>query len=275
MKPYRLRSLAALSFVACLSSTAVAAPPTPLDKAFYQMYDLDFEGAHRTLGEWTKLHPDDPVGPAADAAAYLFAEFDRLHILESEFFLHDSNFRNRLRLTPDAASAQAFERQLACARRLAGEALAHSPQNADALFAQVLVYGLRSDYDGLIEKKYLSSLASSRVGRHTAERLLAIDANYADAWLAVGVENYLLSLKPLPVRWFLQLSGNVTNRDLGLAKLRITAEKGRYLKPLARLMLAVAALRERDFKHGRRILRSLQAEFPHNRLYREELARLQ
>jgi hypothetical protein len=59
-----------------------------------------------------------------------------------------------------------------------------------------------------------------------------------------------------------------------LARLRITAEKGRYLKPYARLLLAVAALRDKDRVRARELMAGLASEFPHNRLYAEELARL-
>ena len=97
---------------------------------------------------------------------------------------------------------------------------------------------------------------------------------YYDAYLAVGIENYLLSLKPLPVRWLLQLGGAQTDKPTGMKLLRITAEKGLYLKPYARLLLAVAALRDRDIPQARQRLASLAAEFPNNPLYREELAKL-
>ncbi len=51
------------------------------------MYNLQFADAHRTFLEWEKSHPSDPIGPASNAAAYLFSEFDRLHVLQSEFFV--------------------------------------------------------------------------------------------------------------------------------------------------------------------------------------------
>jgi hypothetical protein len=91
----------------------------------------------------------------------------------------------------------------------------------------------------------------------------------------VGVENYLLSLKPAVVRWALRLGGAQTDKDTGIARLRITAEKGRYLKPYARLLLAVAAVRDRNPGEARRMLSWLSSEFPQNQLYREELAKLQ
>lgn len=251
-----------------------AAAETLLDRGYRQMYNLDFDGAHRTFAERQRQNPEDPVGPASDAACYLFAEFDRLHILQAEFFLHDENFRTTQRLIPDPAIQSAFHNRLSQADEMAAHILAHSPGDSNALFAQVLVLGLRSDYDALIEKRYFRSLASSKSGRLTAERLLAIDPACYDAWLAIGVENYLLSLKPLPVRWLLQLAGSSTDREVGLEKLRITASKGRYLRPFARLLLAVAALREKNIAQGKSILRDLCSEFPGNRLYAEELARL-
>lgn len=254
--------------------TAGAAEPQSLDAGYNHMYNLEFDKAHRVFGEWISQHPEDPMGPVSDAAAYLFSELDRLRVLQSEFFVHDDNFRTRRRLTPDPSVQQSFQRQLTKAEDLANRKLAQSPQDAPALFAAVLANGLRSNYDALIEKRYLSSLSYTKNSRLTAEKLLAIDPGYADAWLAIGVENYLLSLKPLPVRWLLQWNGNATNRVFGLEKLRITAEKGRYLKPFARLLLAVAALRDKDREQAKRLLQWLSDQFPRNRLYVEELARL-
>ena len=108
-----------------------------------------------------------------------------------------------------------------------------------------------------------------------AERLLAANPACYDAYLAVGVENYLLSLKPAPVRLFLRISGAQTDKANGIEKLRITADKGHYLLPYARLLLAVAALRDNDRIRARALLQDLAANFPQNRLYRNELAKLQ
>jgi Tfp pilus assembly protein PilF len=113
-----------------------------------------------------------------------------------------------------------------------------------------------------------------KTSRITAEKLLTVDPTYYDAHLAVGVENYMLSLKAAPVRWLLQMAGAQTDREQGVERLRITAEKGTYLKPFARLLLAVAALRAQDPEQARKLLHDLALQFPHNPLYAEELARL-
>ena len=263
-----------------VAATAVAAEPETamralqLETGYSQMYNLEFDAAHRTFSQWQRVHPDDPLGPVSNAAAYLFAEFDRLHILQSEFFVHDSNFTRARKLSPDPAVRQAFDRELAESEQLENRILAQSPADKNALFAMLLNRGLRADYEALIEKRNLASLRDIKDGRAVAEKLLAIDPAYYDAYLAIGVENYMLSLKPAPVRWFLQMAGAQTDAARGIEKLRLTAEKGQLLRPYARLLLAVAALRDKDLTQARGILQELSREFPRNRLYAEELARL-
>src|SRR5215472_8553056 len=71
-----------------------------VDSAFRDMYNLQFDAAHAVLAQWEHSHAQDPLGPVADAAAYLFDEFNRLHILESEFFTNDKSFETTKRLVP-------------------------------------------------------------------------------------------------------------------------------------------------------------------------------
>ena len=257
-----------------LVATCASAGSPSLDDAYRQMYNLRFDAAHRTLQEYQQLHPDDPMGPVSDAAAYLFSEFDRLHILQGEFFTEDENFRHTAPLTPDPAVKREFERAIERSRQLAARALAHSPNDRDAQFAEILRLGLHSDYLALVEKSYLSALSEMKLGRALAESLLAADPTYYDAYLAIGAENYILSQKPAPVRWLLRMTGSATDKTQGIEKLRLTAEKGHYLLPYARLLLAVAALRDKNSSQARDILQDLAREYPANKLYSQQLAKL-
>jgi len=248
---------------------------TPLDAGYRDMYNLQFADAHAVFAEWERQHPQDPLGPVSDAAAYLFSEFDRLHVLEFEFFTDDNRLANQPKLPPDPGVRQAFEARLTKAQQLADAILQHDPANSDALFANVLVLGLRGDYVALIDKRYLTGLGYMKRGRLLAEQLLARNPGYYDAYLAVGIENYLLSIKPAPVRWLLRLGGAETDKAAGLEKLQVVAEKGHYMLPYARLLLAVAALRDNNRDQARQLLQGLAREFPHNHLYAQELAQLQ
>jgi hypothetical protein len=265
----------AAGIVLAVAPQAFAQTSTLLDQGYRAMYNLQFARAHDIFRQCQKDRPDDPLAPASDAAAYLFTEFDRLHVLEVELFVDDAKFESRAEVTPDAAARQGFETDLARSTELANRMLARDPANADALFALALADGLRADYIALIERRDLAALSYVKRGRATAEKLLASHPDYYDGYLAVGVENYLLSLKPAPLRWLLRLGGAQTDKAIGLQKLQITADKGRYLLPYARLLLAVAAVRDGDRTRGAQLLRWLSQQFPQNRLYARELAKVE
>jgi len=107
-----------------------------------------------------------------------------------------------------------------------------------------------------------------------AEKLLAADSTCYDAYLALGAENYILGIKPVLTRWVLKLGGARADSQEGERQLRITAEKGHYLEPFAKLLLAVAALRNYDTSTARMLLTELRQDFPDNPLYSYELSKL-
>lgn len=238
------------------------------------MYNLRFEAAHKALGEYQIKAPSDPLGPVSDAAAHLFSEFDRLNILTSEFWTNDDNLLDFHKPEANPKIKALFEAALEKGKELADAELRVHPDNPNALFASVLRLGLHSDYLALIEKRNLAALSEVKQSRAVAAQLLSRHPEYYDAYIAQGIENYLLSLKPAPVRWVLHMTGSETDRRIGLEKLSLTAEKGHYLLPYARLLLALADLRAHEPDRARGRLQWLAHEFPDNGLYKRELAKL-
>ena len=255
--------------------SGVLSTASPLDLGYRQMYNLEFNNAHKTFETYQQTQPNDPLGPTSDGAAYVFDEFNRLGVLQTELFVDNDKFKGRQKPTPDAAVRQNFDRAMAKSQQLSDAILRRSPRDRNALLATVLNLGLQSDYLALIEKRDLAALALQKRAGLAAQKLLAVDPTCYDAYLAIGVENYILGLNPAPVRWLLRIYGAETDKDAGIRKLLLTAEKGHYLLPFARLMLAVAALRDKNRIEARELLQNLAQEFPNNQLYRRELSRLQ
>jgi hypothetical protein len=262
----RILILAALSLSLSLAED--------LNSGYRAMYDLDFASAHQRFASFARENPDDPMGPVSNAAAYLFSELERLHVLDSELFVDDDKFHARQHLSADPAIKRSFEAELSAAKQSARRALAKASDDQNALLADVMAHGLEADYLSLIDHRDLAALSVVKEGRALALRLIQAHPDCYDAYLAIGVENYLLSLKPAPVRWVLSWGGAQTNKAEGIAKLRLTADKGNLLQPYARMLLAVAALRDDDRAQASRLLEGLVREFPHNRLYAAELARM-
>jgi len=64
----------------------------------------------------------------------------------------------------------------------------------------------------VVEKRNLAALSTIKMSRALAEKLLAENPSYYDAYLAVGVENYLLGITSAPIRWLLRLGGHQTDK---------------------------------------------------------------
>jgi hypothetical protein len=264
--------LLVLLFVPASGLAATLFGTSPLDEGYRDMYNLQFADAHLKFQQWMSSNPQDPMGAASDAAAFLFSEFERLHVIDVQLFANQDRFDSRTRLTPDPAVRKSFEDRLVQANNLADAALKGNPHDDRALYVKTLVCGMRSDYALMIDKSDLSALNYSKEASAWSKRTLAANPTFYDAYLASGVENYMLSLKWAPLRWFLNLTGAGTSREEGLRLLRLTADKGYYLAPFARMMLGVAALRENKPQEARSILIDLKKQFPKNALYDRELA---
>ncbi|MEO6983638.1 MAG: hypothetical protein ABI072_11070 [Edaphobacter sp.] len=270
----------ALSLVLLLGAVpfarAFSAPltGTPLNDGYHALYNLDFAAAHAHFQQWIATHPEDPLGPASDAAAYLFTEFDRLGVLDIELFADDDRFHSRDRPAVDPVIQQGFQDRATQTDRLADAALQRNSGDANALYSKAVISGMRADWASLIDRHEYGAFKFSALASKYAKQALAIDPTLYDANLAVGIENYMLSLKPAPIRWILGLTGAGTNKQEGIRLLKLTADQGHYLAPFARLMLAVGELRDGNTQKGKDILIGLSKEFPRNTLYLRQIARL-
>lgn len=250
------------------------APNPFLEDGFRLLYGLDFSAGHVVFSSWTQQHPEDPLGPVFDAAGLLFSEFERLGVLESQFYTNDQAFAARKQLSPDPDLQTRFDAALALAETRAQARLVRNPKDSDALFAMTLSSGLKADYAALIAKHNLASLHYTRDATQWAQQLLAVDPGCSDAHIATGFSKYVLGSMAAPVRWILRLGGVGGDKNQGMAELEITAEHGHYLAPFARILLAIAYVREKDKVRAREILASLRDQFPGNPLFAREIARL-
>jgi hypothetical protein len=267
-------ALCLVTLLAPAFAADVAPQHTSLDQGFRLLYDLDFDQADQVFLSWQHEHPQDPIGPTAEAAGLLFSEFHRLGVLEGQFYENDKTFLNRAKVVPDPAVRDRFNVALARAQSVATARLATSPQDRDALFAMTLSSGLQADYAALIEKRNLPSLRYTREASDWAAKLLAVDPDCYDAHVATGFSKYIIGSMAAPVRWFLRLGGLSGDKKLGLTELQLTADHGRYLGPFARILLAIAYVRDKDNERARGVLVALRDEFPRNPLFAREIARL-
>ena len=245
-----------------------------LDQSYRFMYNLQFDAALKTVEDAKAIAPEDPLPWMAQACAILFREFERLHILNSEIFTSDDKFAARKAQSWNPVSKRQFESALAGAETLAQRRLDRNKNDVHALFAMTIVNGLRADDAALIEKKNLTALGFTRSANGYAERLLARAPDYYDAYVATGLGKYLIGGKAAPVRWVLRLGGIKGDQEEGLKELTLAANRGHYLAPFAKILLAFDDLRHKNKPEARKKLIWLSQQFPNNPHFHEEMAKL-
>src|SRR5258708_34150312 len=126
----------------------------------------------------------------------------------------------------------------------------------------------------MIEKRNMSSLQDPRKANDWADQLLGVDPKCYDARVATGFSKYIIGSMAAPVRWMLRMGGVSGDKKQGIVELQMTADHGRYLGPFARILLAIAYVRDKDNARARDLLAHLRDEFPKNTLFPRAIARL-
>jgi len=120
----------------------------------------------------------------SNAAAYLFAEFDRLHILESELFTNNEKFEKRQKPAPDLQVQTAFEAELKRSEQISDRILARSP-GITPHFSPRSWRRIARDYMAMVEKRNWP-LWHHQDGTSACRKTDLADPSYYDAYLAVA-----------------------------------------------------------------------------------------
>ena len=244
-----------------------------LTSGFHFMYVQNFPEAQKIFAGWGSQHPDEPFGPVAAAASYLFEELYRQGVLSSDFFLNEKRFLHGIEGKPDPARMKKFQDALDLARKLSKERLAKNARDPEALFALTLAAGMESNADLMLKKQHIESLKRMKEGNEYAKQLLAAQPDANDAYVSLGTANYVIGSLSGGARFLLMFGGVHGDKKLGMQQLEKTIDGGRYLQPFAKILLALASRREKQNPAAQKLLLELSEEFPESPLYAAEYAK--
>jgi len=255
------------------SSPALSDVPE-LNEGFRLLYTLHFPEARSTFHDWGDAHPGEPFPQAAIAASYLFEELYRQGVLTSDFFLNEKKFLHGIDGKPNAERMKDFRGALTNARALAKARLAEHPKDPEALFALAISAGMESNAYSILEKKHLDALKMIKESNQYAKELLAQHPEALDAYVALGSANYIIGSLSGGTRFVLWFGNIHGDKKLGMEQMQNAADHGRYLKPFAQILLALAARREKQNPLAQKLLRELTEEFPSSTLFASEYAKV-
>jgi hypothetical protein len=244
-----------------------------LAAGFHSLYAQNFSEARERFDDWKSQHPEEPFGDIAIAASYLFEELYRQGVLSSDYFLNEKRFLNGIDGKPDPARMKSFDNAIAVARKLARARMTTNAKDAEALFALTMAAGMESDADLMLRKQHVESLKKLKEANEYAKILLAERPNANDAYVALGSANYIIGSLSGGARFMLWFGGIHGDKKLGMEQLGKTIDGGLYLQSYAKILLALAARREKQDALAQKLLLELSEEYPESSLFAAEYAK--
>ena len=245
-----------------------------LRAAFDHVYNLEFAPAREQFEQVAHAEPSSATVRAFWASALLYEILAYQGSLQTQLFVTSNEFLKHQRLPPDPHLDQRFHAVVREGLELARRRLKADPQDVDGLFAAGLLNGALANYAAGVKAKYLEGLRLGERSYNYHKRLRALHPELHDTGVVLGVHDYILGSLPRVHRVFLFFAGVRGSRPRGLGYFEETAEKGEFLATYARILLAVASIREGQLDRAQGVVETLRVRYPRNPIYALELAKL-
>jgi tetratricopeptide (TPR) repeat protein len=243
-----------------------------LDDGWDHFYNLEYEAA---IDDFQRAIAQDPNSPDLHnhlAEAIVFKEMYRNGALESEMVSGNNSLLRRARMNPSPETRAQFLSEVGKTLNLADVRLKKNPNDAAALYAQGIAYGLRSDYFWVVEKSWYDSLRDATSARKAHNRVVELEPHNVDARLVQGLHDYIVGSLPWQYRMLGFLVGFRGDKEKGIRIVQDVAQNGKLDKVDAEIFLCALYRRENHPERAVPIVQELIRRFPRNYILRLELS---
>jgi tetratricopeptide (TPR) repeat protein len=263
--------------LAALAGSAAAQEPSAAQlsaEAFDHFYNLDFDEAIQGFQRAIALDPKSPDLHNHMAETIVFREMFRDGALESELVSGNNSFLRRPKLNPAPETENRFLDETGRAMALAEARIKANANDAGALYAEGISYGLLSDYYWIVKKAWVDSLKYANNARRMHNRVSELEPNNVDARLVQGLHDYIVGSLPLMFRMLGFMAGVHGNRERGLREVQDVAENGKDNRVDAQILLCALYRRENQPGKAIPLIQGLIGRYKRNFLLRMELAQM-
>ena len=252
----------------------MAAQDSPTERGFEHFYNLEYDQAIQDFEQAIQLNPRSPDAHNHLAQTLVFREMFRDGALESELVSGDNSFLRRPKLNPSPETEKRFLDEVQKALALSQDRLKTNPDDAAALYAEGISYGLRSNYFWIVKKSWRDSLRDATSARKLHNRVSELDPANVDARLVQGLHDYIVGSLPLMYRMFGFLVGIHGDKEKGIQTVKDVARRGAANRVDAEVFLCALYRRENQPRNAIPLVQDLIRRFPRNYLLRLELSQM-
>jgi len=243
-------------------------------QGYEHFYNLDFDGALGYFNKVTQQHPNEPMAWNYVLVTMIFRELYHQDLLDTTYYAHDSFLSNKRTISVSAGARQDIESLTNKVIAMCDARIAANPKDKNAYFARGYAKGMHAVFITLVEHSFASAARQGYQARNDSEAVLKIDPAYADAKMAIGIQEFAVASLPRWVRMIVGIMGVGGNREGGLAMLRDAAAHGVVTSVESRTILSLFLRHDARYAEALQVQRGLAEQVPHNYLFQLEVANL-
>jgi tetratricopeptide (TPR) repeat protein len=270
--------IAVLTTTGARAQTALHTDPLNLDPRIKQSLqdfnNLDFDTALKIQEQFAQQHPNDPMAWNYVLTTVVFRELYHQDLLDTTYYAHDSFLNSKRDVNVAPATRARIEDLTSHAIHLCDAELAANPNDANAYFARGYAKGIHASFITLADHSFASAARQGYSARNDSESALKIDPQYADAKMAIGIQQFAVASLPRWVRLIVGIMGVGGNKQQGLAAMREAIAHGVVTPVEARTALSLFLRHDARYPEALAVQQGLAQQYPHDYLFRLEVANL-
>src|SRR5215475_10867848 len=176
------------------------------------LYNMDYATARAKFEEIKKRIPHHPAGDLYVATVIWIEHLNKSRRLQTSLYKNESSFY------------------------------------AGAEYFLGAYYGVMAGYEASTARKFFSAIRNGSRGVDAHEKTVKLDPNYYDAYLSLGMYDYIVGSLPFVYKALAALGGARGNKQRGIARLKGVIEKETTTADDARVMLLAIYQNEKRYE---------------------------
>ncbi len=243
-------------------------------QGYEHFYNLDYDGALKIFNLVAAAHAQDPMAWDYVLVGTVLRELYHQDLLDTTYYAHDSFLSSKREVDVPQETRDHIEDLTNRVITLSDARLKSNADDKDALFARGYARGMHAAFITLADHAFAAAARQGYQARNDSEAALKIDPQYADAEMAIGIQQFAVASLPRFVRVMVGFMGVGGSKEKGLSMLRDAATHGVVTGVESRTILSLFLRHDGRYPAALEVERGLAAQFPHDYLFRLEVANL-
>jgi hypothetical protein len=243
-------------------------------EAHEHFYNLDYEGSLSRFEAIQQANPQNPMATDYVLMVLIFRELYHQDLLDTTYYAHDSFLTSKRSVPVPQATRDRIEQLTNSSISMCDQLIKSNPNNKNAYFARGYARGMHAAFITLVDHSYVSAAKQGYASRSDSEQTLRVDPDYADAKMAIGIQQFAVASLPRILRIMIGITGVTGNKEKGLDLLRESAAHGIVTNVESRTALSLFLRHDARYPEALAVQHGLAQQYPRDYLFRLEEANL-